>query len=144
LTNETRHLIGETELRMMKPTSYLVNAARGAIVDQQALTRALAEEWIQGAGLDVFEDEPIGPDDPLLRLDNVILAPHALGNTDECFLRTGHSVLQSVLEASHGRIPQYVVNRDVLDSPLLQEKLRRLRESDGQDMPSGSRDRSKD
>lgn len=126
LTKETRHLIGVDELRMMKPTAFLINAARGAIVDQPALTRALADSWIQGAGLDVFEDEPLRPDDPLLGLDNVILAPHALGNTDECFVLTGQSALRSVLDVSRGRIPQYAVNRDVLDSPRFQAKLRRL------------------
>jgi D-3-phosphoglycerate dehydrogenase len=124
LTSQTRGLIGAEQIRLMKPTAYLVNVARGPIVDQQALTAALAEGRIQGAGLDVFETEPISPDDPLLRMDNVILAPHALGCTDECFVLTGRSAVQSVLDFAHGRVPRFVVNRTVLDDPALQAKLR--------------------
>jgi glyoxylate reductase len=76
LTPETRHLIGERELRAMKPTAILVNTARGGVVDQSALVRALAEGWIAGAGLDVAEVEPVPPGDALLRAPNVTLLPH--------------------------------------------------------------------
>jgi phosphoglycerate dehydrogenase-like enzyme len=110
LTPETRHLIDEAGLRRMKPTSYLINVARGPIVEQQALTRALQERWIAGAGLDVFEDEPIDPADPLLKLDNVIVAPHAICWTDECFLNNGKSACQSLLDVANGRRPKHVVN----------------------------------
>lgn len=79
LTPETFHLIGEAELRAMKPTAYLVNIARGPIVDEAALVRALQEGWIAGAGLDVFEQEPLPPDSPLWELDNVLLSPHVAG-----------------------------------------------------------------
>jgi D-3-phosphoglycerate dehydrogenase len=123
LTPETRHLINEPRLRLMKPTSYLINVARGPVVDQQVLTRALSERWIQGAGLDVFEDEPIDPADPLLALDNVILAPHAICWTDECFLNNGRSACQSLLDVAGGRVPKNVVNRSVLDHPRLQSRL---------------------
>src|SRR5207249_852848 len=85
LTPETRHLINAERLNLMRSTAYLINVARGPIVDQQALTAALQARRIQGAGLDVFEQEPISPTDPLLQLDNVIVAPHALCWTDECF-----------------------------------------------------------
>jgi len=76
LSPETRHLIGRRELQKMKPTAILINTARGAVVDQAALTEALRERRIAAAGLDVFETEPISPDDPLLSLDNVVVLPH--------------------------------------------------------------------
>ncbi len=81
LTDETRHLIGEKELRTMKPTAFLVNIARGSIVNESALIRALKENWIAGAGLDVFEHEPLPSDSELWRLDNVIIAPHVSAAT---------------------------------------------------------------
>lgn len=79
LNAETYHMIGERELRAMKPTAYLVNIARGAVIDEAALIRALQEGWIAGAGLDVFEQEPLPADSPLWRLGNVILTPHTAG-----------------------------------------------------------------
>jgi phosphoglycerate dehydrogenase-like enzyme len=81
LTPETFHFIGEAELRAMKPTAYLVNIARGAIVDEGALVRALREEWIAGAGLDVFEQEPLPSDSPLWGLENILISPHVAGFT---------------------------------------------------------------
>jgi D-3-phosphoglycerate dehydrogenase len=123
LTTETRHLINAQRLALMKPTAYLINVARGPIVDQKALTKSLREGQIQGAGLDVFEQEPINPDDPLLRMENVIVAPHALCWTDECFRGIGNSACQSIIDVSAGRVPQHVVNREVLQSPLFQQKL---------------------
>ena len=125
LTDGTRHLLTAHRLSLMKPTAYLINIARGPIVDQEALTAVLRERRIAGAGLDVFEQEPIAPNDPLLALDNVILAPHALCWTDECFAGIGRSAVSSILEVAAGRVPQNVVNRDVLESALFREKLRR-------------------
>jgi D-3-phosphoglycerate dehydrogenase len=125
LTPQTRHLLNAERLALMKPTAYLINVARGPIVDQQALTRTLQERRIAGAGLDVFEQEPIAADDPLLQLDNVIVAPHALCWTDECFRGNGESACQSILDVAAGRIPRHVVNREVLNNLLFQEKLRR-------------------
>jgi phosphoglycerate dehydrogenase-like enzyme len=81
LTAETTHLIGEAELQAMKPTAYLVNIARGAIVDEAALVQALREGWIAGAGLDVFEQEPLPADSPLWDLENVLISPHVAGFT---------------------------------------------------------------
>ena len=81
LTHETKHLVGEAELRAMKASAYLVNIARGAIVDEQALVRALREGWIAGAGLDVFEREPLPDDSPLWAMDNVLISPHVAGFT---------------------------------------------------------------
>jgi phosphoglycerate dehydrogenase-like enzyme len=81
LNAETRHMLSERELRAMRPTAYLVNIARGEVVDEAALVRALQEGWIAGAGLDVFEQEPLPADSPLWKLDNVILTPHISGLT---------------------------------------------------------------
>lgn len=117
LTDQTRHLINGPRLALMKPTAYLINMARGPIVDQRALTAALQERRIAGAGLDVFEQEPIDPSDPLLKLDNVILAPHALCWTDECFAGNGRSACQSILDVAAGRTPQNIVNREALQHP---------------------------
>src|SRR5262249_48237363 len=96
LTPETHHLLDEARLALLQPTAYLINVARGPIVDQKALTEALTQRRIAGAGLDVFEQEPIDPDDPLLALDNVILSPHALCWTDGCFRAIGESACRSI------------------------------------------------
>jgi phosphoglycerate dehydrogenase-like enzyme len=81
LTPETTHFIGPAELRALKPTAYLVNVSRGAVIDEAALVRALREGWIAGAGLDVFEQEPLPPDSPLWDLENVLISPHVAGFT---------------------------------------------------------------
>jgi D-3-phosphoglycerate dehydrogenase len=120
LTEETRHLINASRLAQMKPTAYLINVARGPIVDQQALTAALQRRSIAGAGLDVFEQEPVDPADPLLKLDNVVLSPHALCWTDECFLGNGRSACQSIVDVAQGRVPRHVVNPDALNHHQLQ------------------------
>ncbi len=124
LTDESRHLIDAGRLALMKPTAFLINVARGPIVDQTALTRALQEGRILGAGLDVFEQEPPDPKDPLFKLDNVIVTPHAICWTDQCFSAIGRSAWTAVLDVAAGRAPTYVVNRDVLSHPRFQERLR--------------------
>ena len=123
LTDTTRHLIGAAELARMRPTAQLINVARGPIVDQAALIEALRSGAIAGAALDVFEDEPIDPDDPLLQLDNTILAPHALAWTDESFRLMGESAFAGILAASEGRTPTNVVNPEVLDAFRFRDKL---------------------
>ena len=123
LTEQTRGLIDARCIGLMKPTAYLINTARGPIVEQAALTEALQNQRIQGAGLDVFEQEPIGDDDPLLSLDNVIVTPHSICWTDECFEGNGRSACESIISVAAGRIPTYVVNRDVIDRPKLRRKL---------------------
>lgn len=128
LTEESRHLIDARRLALMKPTAYLINVARGPIVDQAALTRALQDGRIQGAGLDVFEKEPPDPGQPLFELDNVIVTPHAICWTDQCFAAIGRSAWTSILDIAAGRTPQYVVNREVLASARFQERLRQYRE----------------
>jgi phosphoglycerate dehydrogenase-like enzyme len=124
LTPETRHLINAERLALMKKTAYLINTARGPIVDQDALTHALRKMRIRGAGLDVFEEEPIDKNHPILTLDNVIVTPHSICWTDECFQGMGRDACQSILDVATGQIPRSVVNREVLDHPSLQEKLR--------------------
>jgi phosphoglycerate dehydrogenase-like enzyme len=124
LSKETHHLLNAERLAMMKPTAYLINVARGPIVDQAALTLALQEHRIAGAGLDVFDPEPIAPDDLLLKLDNVILAPHAICWTDECFGNNGRSACRSLLAVANGQAPEFVVNRDVLESTKFKAKLK--------------------
>jgi phosphoglycerate dehydrogenase-like enzyme len=116
LSPSTRHLVNAERLALMKPSAYLINTARGPIVDQAALTRVLQERRIAGAGLDVLEAEPPDPADPILRLDNVILTPHALCWTDQCFAGNGAADVTAVLEVQHGREPRVVVNRAVLAS----------------------------
>jgi phosphoglycerate dehydrogenase-like enzyme len=125
LTPETRHLLDARRLALMKPTAYLINTARGPIVDQRALYEALRDGRLAGAGLDVFEQDPVDPGDPILTLDSVIVAPHAICWTDECFLGIGRSACESILDVAAGRVPRYVVNREALDRPALREKLRR-------------------
>ena len=114
LTSETRHMIGEHELSLMKPTAYLINTARGPIVEEKALHAALARRRIAGAALDVFEQEPIGADHPLVGLDNVILTPHSICWTDEFFRNNAESAFRSVVAVARGQTPTFVVNRDVL------------------------------
>ena len=125
LTPQTHHLMNAERLALMKPTAYLINVARGPVVDQQELTEALRVGRLAGAGLDVFEKEPVDPSDPLLALDNVIVAPHALCWTDECFLGIGRSACTAAIAVASGKVPAHVVNRDVLSRPSFQAKLRR-------------------
>lgn len=123
LTPETRHIVNAERLGLMKPTAYLINTARGPIVDQKALTKVLQERRIAGAGLDVLEQEPPDADDPILKLDNVILAPHALCWTDQCFAGNGAADVAAVIEVQHGRVPRGVVNREVLSSESWTKRL---------------------
>jgi len=112
LTEETWHLVGAPQLARMKQTAYVVNIARGPIVDGAALADALQAGRIAGAALDVFEPEPPGTDDPLLAFDNVILAPHAIGLTDELFRLGGQSAARAVLAVRDGRLPEFPLNPD--------------------------------
>ncbi len=126
LSPETHRLINAERIACMKPTAFLINVARGPIVDQAALTMALVDRRIAGAALDVFEREPIDPNDLLLKLDNVIVAPHAICWTDELFRGIGDSACRSILEVAAGRVPQEVVNRDAITKPGLIAKLQRF------------------
>jgi D-3-phosphoglycerate dehydrogenase len=117
LTRETYHLIDDRRLALMKPTAFLINVARGPIVDQKALTRVLRERRIAGAGLDVFEEEPVDPNEEILTFDNIIVTPHGICWTDECFRGNGQCACASILDVAAGRIPRYVVNRAALEHP---------------------------
>ncbi|MFC1993199.1 C-terminal binding protein [Chloroflexota bacterium] len=113
LNKDTRHLIGEKELKQMRPTAYLINTSRGPVVDEAALIKALQEKWIAGAGLDVFEKEPVDPDNPLLQMDNVIVTAHSGGYSDAAFIRQGTSVAQEAARVISGRWPKNAVNKAV-------------------------------
>jgi D-3-phosphoglycerate dehydrogenase len=119
LSEETRHLINAERLALMRPDAYLINIARGGIVDQPALVAALQKRQIAGAALDVFEQEPIAAGDPVLALDNVILSPHGVGLIDHTFRVGGQSACESVLAVAAGRVPRYVVNPGALEHPRL-------------------------
>ena len=119
LSEETHHLVNRKRLALMKPTAFLVNTARGPIVDQAALTEVLRERGIAGAGIDVFEREPPHADDPLLALDNVIVTPHALCWTDQLFSGSGAADVGAVLAVMAGNVPKGIVNREVIDRPRL-------------------------
>ena len=123
LTPETHHIVNAGRLALMKPTAYFINTARGPIVDQKALTEVLQQRRIAGAGLDVFEQEPTDPDDPLFKLDNIIVAPHALCWTDQCFAGNGAADVKAVLDVMTGQLPRGVVNREVLEKPGFKAKL---------------------
>lgn len=127
LNAQTRGLVGERLLRLMKPAAYLINTARGAILDEAALVRALSEGWIAGAGLDVFEREPPAPDHPLRQLPNVVLAPHALAWTHELTRDNGLEACDNILALARGEVPRAIVNPDVLEQPGFQRKLARYR-----------------
>ena len=126
LNEDTHRLVNTERLALMKPTSCLINTARGPIVDQQALTQALQEGRLAGAGLDVFESEPTDPADPLFALENVIVTPHALCWTDQCFAGIGKAAIKSVLDLRAGKTPRGLVNRDVTESPLFLGKMNRF------------------
>ena len=115
LSDATHHLVGEPEFKKMKPTTYFINTARGGLVDEPALIRALEEKWIRGAGLDVFEQEPVDPDNPLLKMDNVVVAPHSLCFTEEYLRLAWSGRLRHADQISRGEIPAEVVNKDVLE-----------------------------
>ena len=110
LTRETYHMIGRRELSLMKKTAFLINIARGPVVDHDALVEALRENRIAGAGLDVYDKEPLPIDDPLLTLDNVILTPHIASNTYECRRRMAITTAEEILRVVHGEKPKYAIN----------------------------------
>lgn len=114
LSTETRHLIGEKELRMMQPTAYLLNTSRGPVVDETAVIRALREQWIAGAGLDVFEQEPEVPQ-ALKDLENVVLLPHIGSASVASRTRMAVMAAQSAVAVLQGERPQHVVNPEVYE-----------------------------
>ncbi|WP_406677877.1 hydroxyacid dehydrogenase [Moorella sp. ACPs] len=118
LTAETRGLVNEARLALMKPSAFLVNFSRGGVVDEEALYYALKEGLIAGAALDVFADEPPRHDNPLLQLDNVLLSPHSAALTEECVVRMATGAARGVVDVLTGKRPQFVVNPEVLKNEV--------------------------
>ncbi|MGE4648005.1 MAG: NAD(P)-dependent oxidoreductase, partial [Arenicellales bacterium] len=127
LSADTRHLVNASRLNLMKSTAFLINTSRGPVVDQHALVEALKNGIIAGAGLDVFEPEPPEADDPLLTLDNVILSPHALCWTDQCFAGIGAQDLEHVFSIKRGVAPSVLVDPEVVNNSKFQAKLEHCR-----------------
>ena len=115
LTSETRHLIDTDALHAMRTTAYLINTSRGAVIDEQALRRALTEGSIAGAGLDVLAEEPPAPDHPLLALDNVIATPHSAFYSVAAIEELERSAAQNVATVLRGKLPTNVINRNVVE-----------------------------
>jgi D-3-phosphoglycerate dehydrogenase len=113
---ETRHLVDREVLQALGPAGYLVNASRGPIVDEEALVKALQQDQLAGAGLDVYDPEPPAPDNLLFELDNVVLTPHLASFTDEGRRRMGMTVVEDVLRVLRGEAPVYLANPPVLSN----------------------------
>jgi len=127
LTPDTHHLINAEKIAQMKPSAFLINVSRGPIVDEAALIAALQNKKIAGAGLDVFEAEPPQANNPLLSMENVVVTPHNIAWTDELAWGMGTSSLGSIKSISRGEIPQFVVNKEVLENPQFLAKLERFK-----------------
>lgn len=124
LTPENRGLLNEARLRMMKPTAYLINTARGALVDEAALARALHEGRIAGAALDAFVTEPLPADHPLHQAPNVLLTPHLASFARETGERVSNAAAQAIIDLMNGSKPAWVVAPQVFDSPALRAPLK--------------------
>ena len=118
-TKENVNLIGEKEIRLMKETSILINTARASLVDYAALYAALRDHRILGAALDVYPEEPVKPDSPLLKLDNVTLTPHLAGTTQEVPLNGVKIVVEDVWRYLNGETVKHILNSEVLSNSQL-------------------------
>lgn len=114
LTDETKNLFGESSFSLMKRSAVFINTSRGPIVDQKALVQALKRNQIFAAGLDVFEKEPLEPDDPLLSLENVVLAPHLGSATSQARAAMAELAARNLVDALTGKLPKAVANKEVL------------------------------
>ena len=110
LTPETRYIVSRERLAMMRPTAVLINTSRGPVVDDEALREALSEGEIAGAGLDVFEREPVEPGNPLLKMDNVVVTPHSAGTTWDTWARRARFAYDNIERVRRGEAPLAVVN----------------------------------
>ena len=126
LTEQTRGLIGARELARMKPDAYLINSARGGIVDEDALHEALRTSRIAGAALDCFAAEPVTSRSRFAELENVLLAPHSIAWTDELFRDIGRAACQGMVDLSQKRRPRGVLNPQVFDRSGFQQKWERV------------------
>ena len=111
LTEATRKLIGQKLLNMLKPEALFINTSRGDVVDEEALVAALEDKKLSGAGLDVFSGEQLKPDNPLCKMENVVLTPHSAALTKECRFRMARDAVNGVLDVLAGRDPEWVFNR---------------------------------
>lgn len=121
LSDQTRHIVNAAILERMKPTAVVINMARGPIINEPDLIAALVSGTIAGAGLDVFEEEPVANE--LIGLPNVTLSPHCLSWTDEMSLGNGGSCVRAIVDVANGRTPQFVVNREVLEAAAFKKRL---------------------
>lgn len=117
LNAKTRHLIGEREFRLMQPTAFFFNTARGNVVDEHALITALRERWIAGAGIDVFAKEPTDPANPLLQFENVVITPHTAGHSDASILAARRGAAAEIARILRGQWFKNLVNPDVKANP---------------------------
>jgi phosphoglycerate dehydrogenase-like enzyme len=129
LTDSTRRMIGRAQLAFMKPSAYFINVGRGELVDQSALVSALRERRIAGAGLDVFEVEPLPLTDPLLSLENVLVTPHWLASTRDIWGATGRAMAEGMLRAARGEPPGDILNSEVFEQAAFRRKLARFCEN---------------
>ena len=113
LSAATKHLIDESVFRIMKTEAFFINCARGALVDEAALAKALEQKWIAGAAVDVFEVEPVTPDNPLLKLDNIIVTPHLAGITKQSSFKRAEILVKGIMDAFAGKRPEGLVNPEV-------------------------------
>jgi D-3-phosphoglycerate dehydrogenase len=116
LTPDTRNLFGEEQFKKMKNTAFIVNTARGGIIDEHALYKALKEGWIAGAALDVMNPEPPESDNPLFELDNIIFSPHAAFYSETSLHKLHLFAIQEAVRALQGEVPKNVVNKEVLQN----------------------------
>jgi phosphoglycerate dehydrogenase-like enzyme len=123
LNDQTRNIIAAAELETMKPGAYLINTARGGIVNEADLLAALEKKRIAGTALDVFEKEPTGADLPFSALDNVILAPHSIAVTHELAQEVGRMACRQILELASGQKPAGLLNPEVWDRPGFRKKM---------------------
>ncbi len=123
LNDSTRGLIGDREFALMKPSAYFVNTARGPIVQESALIETLRAGRIAGAGIDVFEQEPPAPDNPLLAMDNVIVAPHSMAWTQEAMAGNSDDACRNLLAVASGRVPPCLADPTAAQRPGVQAKL---------------------
>ncbi len=123
LNQQTRGLVGAKQLALMKPTAFIINTARGPIIDESALIEVLREGRIAGAGLDVLEQEPPDPGNPLFKMDNVLLTPHSIAWTEESLRDNSLDACRNVLAIYEGRVPETLANPEVVGRPGLEAKL---------------------
>ncbi|GGE53841.1 phosphoglycerate dehydrogenase [Agaricicola taiwanensis] len=116
---DTRHMINATTLKLMKPGAILVNTARGSLIDEQALYEALRDGQILGAGLDVYDPEPMSTDNPLLTLPNIVLAPHVAGSTEDALRNAATQCAEQIIDVLAGQRPPHIVDVSVWETRRL-------------------------